>query len=69
MNVKDYWEDLARSGAWGTTSLYGSPVDATNYNWITRRECVRQLLSAEGKCEKVLDIGCGTGDVLNRSTQ
>jgi ubiquinone/menaquinone biosynthesis C-methylase UbiE len=62
VDVKDYWEGLARSGTWSTTTLYGSHVDATNYNCLTRRECVRQLLAAEGTCERILDIGCGTGD-------
>jgi ubiquinone/menaquinone biosynthesis C-methylase UbiE len=62
VDVKDYWDELASSGAWSTTSLYGSHVDATNYNCLTRRECVRELLAAEGTCERILDIGCGTGD-------
>jgi ubiquinone/menaquinone biosynthesis C-methylase UbiE len=62
VGVKEYWEDLARSGAWSTARKYEGQVDANNYNCITRRECVQQLLAVDGKYERVLDIGCGTGD-------
>jgi len=62
VDVREYWEDLARTGMWSTARLYGNRVDATNYNCLTRRDCVQQLLAAEGHCERILDIGCGTGD-------
>ena len=57
---KDYWGDRTRTGKWG--ALSSQKVNAYNYNFITRREGVRQLLESDGKIERILDIGCGTAD-------
>ena len=60
MNVKDYFEDVARRKAWG--SLYDGNLSANNYNFLTRRAEVMRLLGRDGIFERTIDVGCGTGD-------
>jgi ubiquinone/menaquinone biosynthesis C-methylase UbiE len=60
VEFKEYWEKRAQAGTWGP--LYERRLDARNYNFITRRAGVRQLLEGDGKFERMLDVGCGTGD-------
>jgi SAM-dependent methyltransferase len=62
MDFKRYWEGRAHKGSWSTQRLYEGPLSPYNYNFITRREGVRQLLAADGRLPRILDVGCGTGD-------
>ncbi len=67
MSVRDYFEQRAREGSWG--SLYDGPAGVHNYNFLTRREAVLGLLKADGRFARVLDVGCGTGDYAEIATR
>lgn len=69
MDLKKYWEGRAESGTWSTRRLYDGPLNAHNYNFVARREGVRELLEAHGQVGKILDVGCGTGDYFELATQ
>jgi SAM-dependent methyltransferase len=58
--LRDYFERRAREGSWGV--LYDGPPTLDNYNFLTRRDAVLRLLEADGPYQRVLDVGCGTGD-------
>ena len=63
MKVKDYFEGVAKRGAWA--SLYQGEIAAHNYNFLTRREAVMRLLKKDGPFDRVLDVGCGRGEFLD----
>ncbi|MQF66921.1 class I SAM-dependent methyltransferase [SAR202 cluster bacterium AD-802-F09_MRT_200m] len=60
MKVKDYFEDVAERGVWG--SLYDEDQAVYNYNFLTRRAEVLRLLKGDGAFDRILDVGCGTAD-------
>lgn len=60
MTLRDYFEQRACEGSWG--SLYDGPPDARTYNFLTRRNAVSALLERGGSWARVLDVGCGTAD-------
>ena len=62
MGLKDYFEQRAREGSWG--SLYDGAPDLRNHNFLTRRAAVFDLLESDGPFARVLDVGCGTGDYV-----
>ncbi len=60
MAMRNFWDELAIDGTW--TSHYDGKTDLRTYNFYTRREAVLNLLKNEGDFERMLDIGCGSGD-------
>lgn len=56
--TKEAFERLAETGAWPSRYDASKPE---NYNFITRRESVQLLLNGD-VFDRVLDVGCGTGD-------
>ena len=63
MNMQQLWDKLGREGTW--QSYYDTADPLRSYNFTTRREAVARLLENEGKFERALDIGCGTGDYID----
>lgn len=59
-NIQILFEKLASDGTW--SSRYG-PLDSVTYNFISRRDAVKQLLK-NNTFSSVLDLGCGTGDYV-----
>jgi len=57
-NTQEIFDDFAFTGEW--PSRY-DPSRVDNYNFITRRESVRHILSGS-QFASVLDLGCGSGD-------
>jgi ubiquinone/menaquinone biosynthesis C-methylase UbiE len=57
-HIQSRFEKLAAEGAW--SSRYGS-LDSLTYNFISRRDSVKQLLKNK-VFSLALDLGCGTGD-------
>lgn len=62
MSLREYFDQRAREGSWA--SLYDGARDLRTYNFVTRRESVAKLLAEDGPFERVLDVGCGTGDYV-----
>lgn len=62
MSIREYWDERAKSGSW--SSLYEGKLDAAKYNFITRRAEVLRLLAKDDTFERILDVGCGTGDYV-----
>lgn len=60
MNMQDFWHRTAQSGTW--SGYYDGEADLKTYNFFTRREGVMQLLEGDGTYERILDVGCGSGD-------
>ncbi len=59
--VAAVFDDIAAARSW--ESLYEGRPDRISYNFVTRQRAVEELL--EGRVpEAVLDLGCGTGDLL-----
>ena len=58
--LRGYFDQRGRDGSW--SSLYEGPPTAANYNFLTRRAAVAQLLRNDDTLGRVLDVGCGTGD-------
>ena len=59
--VTEVFDNLAWNGSW--EKLYKGHVDRTTYNFMSRFRAVEELL---GSCVEgeILDVGCGTGDLL-----
>lgn len=59
--VTEVFDNLALDGSW--EKLYAGHIDRTTYNFMSRFRAVEELL---GSCIKgnILDIGCGTGDLV-----
>jgi ubiquinone/menaquinone biosynthesis C-methylase UbiE len=58
----DYWEERAKSEEDPWHPVYEGALDLSNYNFVTRRNTVMRLLEGAGDFERILDVGCGTGD-------
>jgi SAM-dependent methyltransferase len=60
--VQTYFDGRAKAGTWG--ALYEPAPEGLhyfNYNFYTRRNAVMDLIGSE-PAERILDVGCGTGD-------
>jgi len=59
--VTAVFDNLAWDGSW--EKLYKGRIDRTTYNFMSRFRAVEELL---GSCVEgeILDVGCGTGDLL-----
>lgn len=62
MSIREYFDQRAKSGSW--SSLYEGELDVVKYNFVTRRAEVLRLLEKDGAFERILDVGCGTGDYV-----
>lgn len=60
-SVKGVFDALAEKKAW--EGLYSGKIDRLSYNFVTRQRAVEALLDPVTK-GVVLDIGCGTGDLV-----
>ena len=58
----DYWEERAKSDEDPWLPVYEGALDLSNYNFVTRRNTVMRMLAGAGDFERILDVGCGTGD-------
>jgi SAM-dependent methyltransferase len=62
VTLQKYWDRRAQTGSWSTEMLYEGPVTTNNYNFRTRREAVQTLIADDSRFERVMDLGCGSGD-------
>jgi ubiquinone/menaquinone biosynthesis C-methylase UbiE len=62
MSMKEFWDQVAQSGTW--TSHYEGETNLHTYNFFTRREAVLKMLEGDGTFDRILDVGCGTGDYI-----
>ncbi len=60
MDMQKFWDQQAGTGTWA--GYYDGAQTAKTYNFFTRRQTVRKLLEPDGRFERALDVGCGTGD-------
>ncbi len=60
MEMQDFWHRTAKSGTWA--GYYDRDADLKTYNFFTRRDGVMKLLEGDGTYERILDVGCGSGD-------
>lgn len=63
MGTREFFDIKATDGSW--RSLYdndGGKTDPDKYNFVTRRAEVVRLAKPARKVQRVLDVGCGTGD-------
>ncbi len=67
MSLQDYFESRARDGSW--SELYDGSPSPANYNFHTRRTAVRGMLDADATYQRILDVGCGTGDYAELATR
>lgn len=61
MSMQEFFERMARDGDW-SPRLYEGGNDLRTYNFVTRRTAVSRLLANDGTFERILDVGCGSGD-------
>ena len=59
--VTEVFDNLAWDGSW--EKLYKGHIDRTTYNFMSRFRAVEEVLGSRVKGE-ILDVGCGTGDLL-----
>jgi ubiquinone/menaquinone biosynthesis C-methylase UbiE len=62
--MQSYWEERARSASDPWAPVYVGKLDLSNYNFVTRRRTVMRLMADAGRRERLLDVGCGTGDYV-----
>jgi len=67
--MQTYWEERAKSASDPWAPVYEGQLDLSNYNFVTRRDTVMRMLAGEGRFERILDVGCGTGDYAALSKQ
>jgi ubiquinone/menaquinone biosynthesis C-methylase UbiE len=60
-DVVRVFDSLASQRAW--ENLYSRKIDRLSYNFVSRQRAVEELLKDEVS-GNVLDLGCGTGDLL-----
>jgi len=58
--MQNFWNQLAKTGDW--PSLYEKKFDLRTYNFFTRRNATLELLENESGFQRILDVGCGSGD-------
>jgi ubiquinone/menaquinone biosynthesis C-methylase UbiE len=60
-SVVEVFDSLASEKAW--EDLYSGRIDRHSYNFVTRQRAVEELLAPQA-FRRVLDLGCGTGDLV-----
>ena len=64
MSMQEFWDETAKEGTWAGYYDGSVDVDFRSYNFFTRRDAVIKLLDEDGTFERILDVGCGTGDYV-----